>query len=128
MKGFSLRVLPWTQKAAALIANFAWILPIHFEPNGLKFVQYIPTPQTFWELPHQVEQDFVYQQYPRQILNPLRGDYMEKSSAMDGFVQRVEKMYVWETQMGVTFINLVNTETKQVKKENSAKIHLGLKL
>ena len=73
-------------------------------------------------------QDFVYQQYPRQILNPLRGDYMKQSSAMDGFVQRVEKMYVWETQMEVTIINLVNTETKQIKKEHFTKINLGLKL
>lgn len=53
---------------------------------------------------------------------------MKQSSAMDDFVQRVETMYVWETQMEVTYINLVHTETKQIKKENSAKIHLGLKL
>ncbi len=55
------------------------------------------------------------------ILNPLGGDYMKQSSAMDDFVQRVQRMYVWDTQMGVTFINLVNTETKQIKKVNFPK-------
>ena len=56
-----------------------------------------------------------------QILNPLQGDYMKQSSAMDDFVQRMQRMYVWDTQMGVTFINLVNTETKQIKKVNFPK-------
>lgn len=64
-------------------------------------------------------QDFVYQQYPRQILNPLRGDYMKQSSAMDGFVQRVEKMYVWETQMEVTIINLVYKYRNQTNQEGT---------
>lgn len=44
---------------------------------------------------------------------------MKQSSAMDGFVQRVEKMYVWETQMEVTIINLVYKYRNQTSQEGT---------